>query len=161
MLCQHVCKHAGQKVNWVCEINALISNNKDFDWDYVFSKSKKLICSYMLYSGLMISHLTFDTELPDFVLKKIYNLKKINQNTQFLTRNIFKNRELFNFIFYLSKENKFYITTISNYLDKLKLAFQRFKVTPLDWELNIPISLYYLYYLYIPVRLLKKKYFVR
>ncbi len=115
----------------------------------------------MLYSGLMISHLTFDTELPDFVLKKIYNLKKINQNTQFLTRNIFKNRELFNFIFYLSKENKFYITTISNYLDKLKLAFQRFKVTPLDWELNIPISLYYLYYLYIPVRLLKKKYFVR
>lgn len=156
-LCQHGCKHGWKKLVWILDIHKYIENSDSINWEVIFTESDKLKCTNMLKTGLLISNILFNTNLPDSIKKMIHAEKKIKRLVLKRVNSIIENRHEKKIIF-LPSEDYFYINTMQTLKDKILHFISFFMPTTLDWKLGLPTSLYFIYYFYRPLRVIKRKY---
>lgn len=109
-LCSHATKHTWERIEWIVDIDKLIRNSKNINWDLVKKISNETNSTKMLELGLFLTNKLFKTNIPNnilidigqkkyeiFILIIIENFLLINENrTDFQNNwNAFK----FNYLF--------------------------------------------------------------
>jgi putative nucleotidyltransferase-like protein len=69
--CVHGAKHFWERLLWVADVAALVSREKDFDWDRAFSTAHETGAQRMLSLGLLLAAEVLQIKLPKDVEKVI------------------------------------------------------------------------------------------
>ncbi len=70
----HGAKHAWERLIWIVDIDRLIRNSGNLDWDEIISMARKMGAEKMFFSGVALSRRYFSTPLPPSILKRCRNL---------------------------------------------------------------------------------------
>jgi hypothetical protein len=69
--CVHSAKHFWERLLWVADVAALVSREKDFDWDRALSTAREAGAERMLSLGLLLAAELFQIKLPRDIEKVI------------------------------------------------------------------------------------------
>jgi len=69
VLCAHGAKHCWGRLAWICDVAALLSMERVWNWDGVIEHARALGCVRMLYLGLRLARDLLGAELPARVLQ--------------------------------------------------------------------------------------------
>ena len=155
-LCMHGSKHLWERIEWIIDIDKLITNAKYLDWNKIKKFSKKFDSEIMLELGLYLSSKYFGTQIPkerlnirnNNLMNKLekYTLKEWQFNLEGNeTKNNYKK-----FIYHFNLKDTMLI--------KMSFVFQTFfPLTNGDISvISLPKYLYFTYYIIKPFRLLIK-----
>ncbi len=70
-LCMHGSKHKWERIEWISDIDKLLSKEQNINWKVVLEIAKSSSCLKMLYLGLYISYLLFDTSISNINGKEL------------------------------------------------------------------------------------------
>lgn len=70
-LCMHGSKHKWERIEWITDINKLLIKEQNIDWELIFKIAKSYACTKMLYLGIYISYLTYNSSIPKIYLKEL------------------------------------------------------------------------------------------
>ncbi|MFI5058908.1 MAG: nucleotidyltransferase family protein [Candidatus Acidiferrales bacterium] len=62
--CIHSAKHFWERFMWIADVAALVSQQKNFDWDRAFMTARQVGAERMLTLGLLLAAETFQIKLP-------------------------------------------------------------------------------------------------
>ena len=74
-LCLHGSKHYWERIEWIVDIDRLIRNNANIDWNTVLTLCKTMRIEAMVYLGFAVSSKLLNTPIPDQITDAI---KKFN-----------------------------------------------------------------------------------
>jgi pterin-4a-carbinolamine dehydratase len=164
-LCIHGSKERWRSLKWIVDIAEVIRHYPEINWDYLVNKSHTERIERMFFVGLALAKDILDTPLPEIVEHKINNTSVIQKISQKLSENLFKNPGEIE-IYSEWKTIYLYLSMMVNLWDKLNVIF-RFRIRSLYllWSPNtkdsefiqLPTSLYFLYYFIRPFRLLVQR----
>ena len=160
-LCNHGASHMWERIEWVADIDRLIrSSQHSLDWDEVLSISITLQSKTTLLLGLGLTNKLFDTELPSEILvlvnhdlatsKLIETILNAMDSNLLFQDHTSKNKNAEVFLFQLALQNtlstklRFLLQTMFGYSDRDVMV------------INLPRSLFFLYYPLRIGRILKK-----
>jgi len=155
ILCFHGYKHAWEGLGWICDVAGLIRNHREMDWNLVIEEASRLGTERILFLGLYLAKNLLDIDLPDYVLQKVQSDTKIKSLAWMVYRHLFSGRNGS-----LGNVERSFL-----HLRSLKTLWKRFQyfyyvaIPPsfVEFEiLKLPSSLFFLYYLIRPFRLLGK-----
>ena len=69
--CIHSAKHFWERFMWIADVAALVSRQKDIDWDRAFLTARQVGGERMLALGLLLAAETFQIKLPEEIEKVI------------------------------------------------------------------------------------------
>jgi hypothetical protein len=158
-LCMHGSKHIWERIEWIADIDKLIRAKEYINWNEVYKLAHRVDGVTMLKLGLLLSHQIFDTPLNEQIKNSLTSNKKniylyhnvltlLNQEKNFQETELERNYKHLRFHLSLrdTMQSKFYF--ILKTLLPLKSS---------DVELiNLPKSLFFIYYLLRPFRLMGK-----
>lgn len=156
-LCMHGSKHCWERIEWILDIDKMIRNAENINWELVFYLAEKNYCTKMLKLGLFISNHIFDSPIPNDVLIKIeeqYFYKKMDyvlneiSNINIYKSEFQKNLSTFKFTYNLN----------DNIYEKIKFIKRTFfELSHIDVRfIDLNKNFYFIYYLIKPFRLLIK-----
>ena len=64
LICIHSAKHFWERLMWVADVAALVSREKDLEWEPMFSTAREAGAERMLSLGLLLAGEVFQTKLP-------------------------------------------------------------------------------------------------
>ena len=157
-LCLHGSKHLWERIEWILDIDKLISSqNERIDWDIVLKLAEEMNCKISLFLGLNLSRLFFQTTFNEDINKLLENK---------LTQELSKEILLFTNKLLLLEEdygkyqdvNLFQLKLIESKKDKIRhLMFIYFSITKNDYlAFPLPSYLNFLYYFIKPFRVFYK-----
>jgi len=157
-LCSHGSKHMWERIEWITDIDRLICNVKSIDWEAVWEYAQKMHSINTLLLGLSLSQELFGTNLPTFIEEKIIsheNIQPLKTDTLELLNQNNSTQLQSTGIAAMFKKFDYHAKLYDSFWDKAKYYFSTFfKVTPDDiLNIDLPKSLYFLYYLLRPFRL--------
>ena len=155
ILCAHSSKHLWSRLGWVCDVANLIKGRNDLNWDEVFQRADELGSRRMLSIGLLLSIDLLGAVVPDNVLTEIRSdTVSMDLAREFAAR-LFEDRETRPRII---ETARLHMRMRERPRDRIVYAVRLSLGTTVgDWTaLKIPRSLFFLYYLLRPVRLLGK-----
>lgn len=82
--CIHSAKHFWERFMWIADVAALVSRQKNFDWDRVFLTARQAGAERMLFLGLLLAAEAFQVKLPGEIERVI----RSDQGAQRLTAEI-------------------------------------------------------------------------
>lgn len=152
MLCLHNAGHRWARLAWICDVNELI--NTGVDLLKVVKSAEKLYIKRILLINLNLARDLLDLEIPHEISDFIEKDKNVGQLTDTIKQKIFGETEDIS----LFQEIQLSLKMRDKLSYGIKDAMRNATVpTPLEWnELNLPIFLYPLYYIYRPFNLLIK-----
>lgn len=157
-LCLHGSKHAWERIEWILDIDKLISSQNDkINWNEVLNIAEKMNCKISLFLGLKLSKIFFNTILNE----EINNLLNDKLTTN-LTKDIliFINKKIILDEDYEKYQdiNLFQLRLIESKKNKIKhLIFIYFSITKNDYlSFPLPSYLNFLYYFIKPFRVMYK-----
>ncbi|UFH59207.1 nucleotidyltransferase domain-containing protein [Sulfurovum mangrovi] len=158
-LCMHGSKHTWERIEWIVDIDKLVRVSPDINWDKVYQMAEQANGTTMLELGLLLTSHLFSTPLSQKYInslstnKKILSLERevfflLNANKQTTDSELQKNLRHF----------RFHLELQDGILSKsLFITKALFPLKSSDVELiNLPKSLYFIYYLFRPFRLAAK-----
>lgn len=153
-LCVHGSKHMFERVEWVCDIDRFI-RNQNIDYSKVESILENSNYKRFVYLGIYLAQLLYNTPIDDSLSKNLRELYLQNVSSYIFA--VWKNEKKLD-----NRNNiKLMLQLFISRTDKLRyLQKKYFKPTLSEYSyINLPRSLYFLYY---PIRqyLLIKKYFI-
>ena len=139
-----------------CDINEIIQKYPSLSWDTVLHQAQQLGCKRLVLIGLHVTQKLYGTILPDEVMKNIASLPTIEQLSEELKQRFFLDAdELEKNVaksYFINKHN-FKTTELR---DRIPYLIDKI-ITPHAEDrqfVSLPPSLYYLYYLIRPIRLI-------
>jgi hypothetical protein len=158
LLCLHGAKDAWHRLIWLCDVDRVIRVSPTLDWDEVRAFAEESRCRRAVGLALLLAHRLFDTPLPTEVLAPLAGDETLTRllarvEDELATGGIRRPWWLARF-----GVLPFHLEVFDSWRDGVVYG-GRGLVTPLawDWELlevRLPDSLYGLYYLLRPLRLL-------
>jgi hypothetical protein len=82
--CIHSAKHFWRRLMWIADVAALVSREKDLDWDGAFLTARQVGAERMLCLGLLLAAETFQVKLPE----KMESVIRSDQGAQRLAAKI-------------------------------------------------------------------------
>ena len=155
ILCAHSSKHLWSRLGWICDIANLIKSRNDLHWEEVFQHADEIGSRRMLSVGLLLSLDLLGAPVPDHVVTEISSdTVAMALAREFATR-LFEERETKPGII---ETSMLHMRMRERPRDRITYAVRLSLGTTVgDWTaLKIPRSLFFLYYLLRPVRLLGK-----
>lgn len=150
-LCAHSAKHNWTHLCWLCDIAELLQSNPDLDWDLVEAQTGQLGNRTMLYVSLYLVHDLLGANLPDVIVRKISDNRKIKAIAEQVKAALFIDKSNFIGSFPVAD---IYLQTMELWQDKLWYWFDAVMTpTPLEWAI-IPLPKW-LFPLYYPIRLMR------
>jgi hypothetical protein len=154
-LCFHGSKHYWSRLEWISSLAEFIRSHDDIDWSTVILRANKARGRNMLILGLILAQQLGDVDVPDSVFSSRGELDSLGKYATEIQRGLFArepgplgNLEIF----------RCNLRVMDRKRDAIKSLLRSvFVPTISDWEeLTLPAALYPLYYLFRPLRLLRK-----
>ena len=154
ILCIHNAKHDWGKLGWICDISQLIQNYK-MDWTLILEKSGKLGIQRIVNINFSLANDLFKLNLPEDILHSLNSDPVIKKMSLLIKNKLFSETicefSLINKLFFdLRKRESFYYGIKDSILGLTVPAYPDFE------SLCLPEVLYPLYYLFRPIKLLKR-----
>lgn len=145
-----------QSLKQICDINETIQAYPDLCWDIVLHQAHQFGCRRLVLIGLYLTQKLYGTILPDEIIEQILALPIVRTLAEELKQRFLKDagrlKEDFTKTYFVNKYN--FQTTETR--DQLLFIFDKI-ITPHAEDrqfITLPSSLYYLYYLVRPIRLI-------
>jgi Uncharacterised nucleotidyltransferase len=152
-LCGHGTKHRWQRLGWVCDIARLIQVEPYLDWKEVFAQAGRTDTSRMVSLGLLLASDLLGAALPPAAVK----LMAVDAHTSRLSGTVIN--QLRADVPASAVDTAMFYIRVSNRLShQARLVFGIF-AEPTEAEyraLQLPPGIYWLYYLFRPLRLAVK-----
>ena len=157
-LCLHGSKHAWERIEWILDIDKLISSqNNKINWNEVLNLAEKMNCKISLFLGLNLSKIFFNTSLNEPINNLLNDKLTTNLTKDIL---IFINKKIILDEDYEKYQdiNLFQLRLIESKKNKIKhLIFIYFSITKNDYlSFPLPSYLNFLYYFIKPFRVMYK-----
>ena len=155
MLCVHGAKDLWEQLKWICDVAELLRVHKDLDWEKTTELAYDSGGRRMLFLGLLLAKDLFDASIPEKIVKEIEADSKVRRLATKVEEGLFRKSNggfsiLRSFFFYLKAKER--LRDQIQYCVGLAMT-----TTPGDWALlKLPRSLFLLYFLIRPIRLIKK-----
>ncbi len=150
-LCMHGSKHCWERISWILDIDKLVRSNQNLNWKFIKEQAIELECETMLYLGLELSSKLFNTPVTikyNTNIELVTIVEKSFEHLHVEQRETSKNSTSFKFHYALHD-------TIFQ-----KVRFITRTIFPINGQdiltVNLPNSLYFLYYIIKPFRLIVK-----
>jgi len=154
-LCFHGYKHCWEGLGWICDIAGLVQNHKEMNWNLVIERAHTAGTERILFLGLSLAKILLDIDLPDDVLHKVQSDAKIKSLTRIVYQHLFSptNNSLG-----IGERSFFHLRSFKTLSEPLQyLYFALIPPSIVEFEIfELPSSLFFLYYLIRPFRLLGK-----
>ena len=154
-LCIHGSKHLWERIEWIKDIDLLIRkkgiNGEDIDWEKVVKQAENSGFETMIYLGLSLAKQLFETPLPKEITVHISDRKVLYTLSNFILQSWQNPKSSFQQtlaelkLFPGMKEQAIHLHKIL-----IKPSFKDY------WFIDLPKSLYWVYYFVRPYRGLKK-----
>jgi hypothetical protein len=154
-LCYHGSKHYWSRLEWISSLAEFIRSTEEIDWSIVIARANRARARRMLTTGLILAQALGDVDVPDSVFPSRAELESLREYTAEIQRGLFAREpgplgslEMFRCNLRIMDRNR---DAITSFLRSI------FVPTISDWEaLTLPAILYPVYYLFRPLRLMKK-----
>ena len=151
-LCFHGSKHCWQSLKWVCDLAEFIGSHPDLDWQQIEQQAQQLKLTTMLHLGLLLAQDFYQAPIPDSLVKAMQENTRANDLFEQVRRIIFERSftqlEDYGFIFKITDSWQGKLQFLKDLL---------FTPTKKEWDtVQLPKSLFFLYYLIRPYRLMKE-----
>jgi hypothetical protein len=70
LLSMHLASHLWRRLNWICDITAIVNSKPDIDWELLFRTARRVGCERILSVGLLLSKNLLGSSLPRHVDEK-------------------------------------------------------------------------------------------
>jgi Uncharacterised nucleotidyltransferase len=153
ILCVHGTKDLWGRLSWICDIAEVVRVHQTINWQKVIQQAKKLGSERMLLLGLYLANKLLQTSVPKEVWQKIQADPVVESLATQVCQQLFC--ETHNLDGNITTW-RFYLQSRENRWDKYRhILFRTFLPTVADPAfLPLPESLFFLYYLLRPLRLL-------
>ena len=154
-LCMHGSKHKWERIEWITDINKLVSKEMDINWEKVFEFAKENNCLKMLKLGLYISVTLYNTSIP-----KKYLIEMESRTYQNMIHYVFD--EMSKIDNYKSQVNKswntliFHINLYETFYERINFLQKTFFALSDNDTKSFNTNSVLLHYIIKPFRLLKK-----
>lgn len=145
-------KEIWRRLEWLCAIAELIKQNPNLDWERVQKESRKYKCERTLFVCLYLVRELLEVALPEDVNKKIESDKAIPPIADIAIESLFQKERSFS----RTKMHLFRLKTRENFFVRVNYCLLRL-TTPTYKDITairFPRSLFFLYYLVRPSRLI-------
>ena len=152
-LCAHGAKHLWARLGWLCDLARLIQVEKGIDWSEVFARAHKSHTTRMILLGLLLAGNLLGVELPPAAAA----LVEADPQAHFMATTVLE-RLRSNRPATLVATATFCVRALERNRQRARLIFGMF-LQPTEAEyrvVQVPSSLYYVYYLFRPLRLVAK-----
>jgi len=154
-LCFHGSKHYWSRLEWISSLAEFIRANPAIDWSIVIARANESRGRHMLTLGLILAREVGDVDVPDSVSSSHEEFDSLRKYAAEIQRGLFAREpgplgslEMFRCNLRIMDRKR---DAITSFLRSI------FVPTISDWEaLTLPAALSPLYYLFRPLRLLKK-----
>jgi hypothetical protein len=165
VLCAHGMKHFWTRLSWICDLAQYIRRTPSIGWELMLRRAGELEARKMTLLGLLLTHQTLSTPLPDHVLEEAQ--KAVGPQAEELSRRLFLETNTEHdhpgvdwqlTDGGLLRSLVFHVKTRETWSSGLRYFFHRgFTPNIVDesW-IHLPRPLWFLYYLVRPVRLMLK-----
>jgi len=153
VLCCHGFTHRWQRLVWICDVASLIEQ-RNLDWDFVLQEAKRLGVLRIVLAGLLLAR-ELGAVLPPHVSNALEGNRAVKEFSHSIVRQLFE----------LERAHEPLLGWFAGQLsirerirDKMRVLL-RLLFTPraYDWRLaSLPPSLYLLYYLVRPMRMVRR-----
>jgi hypothetical protein len=169
LLCAHGTKHCWSNLRLLCDVACHVQSNPNLNWDQCIRLAGSSGCDLVMKHGLLLTARILSLELPERISQYICGDAK--------ARLLADKAETF--LFRENKDLSLYLDDRTRYLEVLRyrLAFEGahpfrngaatflrrvFVPNEADWRsLRLPRGLYFLYYLFRPIRLVIERLSIR
>jgi hypothetical protein len=169
LLCAHGTKHCWSNLRLLCDVACHVQSNPNLNWDRCIRLAESSGCDLVMKHGLLLTTQILNLALPERIRQYICDDAK----ARFLVG------RAQTFLFRENKDHSPYLDDRSRYLEVLRyrLAFETahpfrngaasvlrraFIPNEADWRcLRLPRGLYFLYYLFRPIRLVIERLSIR
>jgi hypothetical protein len=155
VLCLHGFTHFWERLGWICDVASLIDQQKDIDWQLVLQNANRLGCQRILSLGLLLATELLEAPLPPEVLERVKADLKVRKLARQVQEQLFVERRAPEGLF---DSARLFLNVRERKRDRLRSCLS-LAATPrsYDWMfLSLPDSLFFLYYLIRPLRLVGK-----
>ncbi len=154
-LCYHGSKHYWSRLEWISSLAEFIRSNQDIDWSIVIARANESRGRHMLALGVLLAQELGGVDVPDSVFSSREELDSLRKYATETQRGLFaRGPEPLGSI----ERFRCNLRIMDRKRDAISgLLRSTFVPTMSDWQaLTLPAALYPLYYLFRPLRLLKK-----
>ncbi len=155
ILCVHGYKHCWEALGWICDVAGLIQIHQEMDWQLVIEEAHRFGSDRIVFLGLYLAKMLLNANLPDGVWQKVKSDMKVRSLAWEVTGHLFQDR---NKSLWILEKSLFHIKSMNLWRDIVRYCFY-FGVVPNSEDykiLKLPSSLFFLYFLIRPFRLLGK-----
>ena len=155
ILCFHGYKHGWEGLGWICDVAGLIRIHDRMDWDLVLEEAHRLGSERILFLGLYLGKNLLEVTLPGKVCQQIKSDTKIEMLAQKIYKHLFKGTQGSPGIL---EKSFFHLRSIKTFRKRFQYCYY-LTIPPsfVEFEsLKLSPSLFFLYYLFRPFRLLGK-----
>lgn len=152
VLCVNGTKEIWRRLEWLCTIAELIKQNPRMDWGRVQKEAQKYKSERMLFVCLYLVRELFDAALPEDVNKMLESDKSIPAIADMAIESLFQKERSFS----RTRMHLFRLKTRENFFVRVNYCLLRL-TTPTYKDITairFPRSLFFLYYLVRPSRLI-------
>ena len=155
VLCCHGYKHNWEELRWICDVANLIQSHREMDWNLVIEEAHTLGTERILFLGLYLAKNLLDIDLPDDVWQKAQSDTKVRSLTRMVCKHLFSGT---NGSLGIAERSLFHLRSFKTLSQRFQyLYFSAIPPSFVEFEiLELPSSLFFLYYLIRPFRLLGK-----
>lgn len=155
VLCMHGTKHAWERLSWICDIAELLAANPALPWEFALEQAEALGATRMTLLGLELAAGLLDARLPVAARQRIAADRGIAALARYVRGRLFQPPA--NGLRATIRQSLFHLRVRNRPAQRLRYCMLAAAPTPRDLRSTpLPASLYFLYYLTRPVRLLCK-----
>jgi hypothetical protein len=88
ILCGHQAKHRWRRLNWLCDIAALVETRSQMDWSGALQKAREAGCERMVLVTLELTRILLDVTLPGVVVDRLVRERRARRLAQRLAPRI-------------------------------------------------------------------------
>ncbi len=155
ILCFHGYKHGWERLGWVYDVSGLIQIHQEMDWEWVIEQAHRLGSERILFLGLYLAKNLLEVTLPGKVCQQIKSDTKIEMLAHKVYKQLYKKN---NNLLGILEKSLFHLRSIKTFWGQVLYCY--FSMIPPRFGdflfLKLPCSLFFLYYLIRPFRLLGK-----
>jgi hypothetical protein len=157
-LCAHGASHCWTHLSMICDIAELLRSQKHLDWQQICRRAGSLGSLRMVLLGLSLAHELLGADLP----AEITSQAKADRLLEPLVQQVHKGLISATTELGMLKTVLFHLRARERWRDRVRYCFRLAAMpTKEDYDLPLPASLAFLYYLIRPLRLAGKYGFAR
>lgn len=155
-LCIHGNKDSWMNLEQICCVAELMRSHPEMDWMLITRIAKRLRCERILFLGLFMAHDLFRVTLAEKILRRIEGDTKVPKLAEKVYESLFDEPKYVPGEAISSRFLWFQMQVRDRFEEKIRYAsYLIFRPTVEDWrKLPLPAQLWFLHYLYRPVRLI-------